>query len=163
MDLFVTHTCAVGPDYTNAYYREKQVDEIVGWVNRSYADFVILGGDFNTSPKDNETSYHNLKTAMVSSMEEFFIYVSKWLVPEKATYGNPVNTYSSMYEPVLYDYIWHKALGHNMVWTNLFDVPFLKTLKLLDSVGNSTKKSKLVSFSDHEAVTSSLLLWKSIF
>ena len=30
-----------------------QVDEIVGWVNRSYADFVILGGDFNTSPKDN--------------------------------------------------------------------------------------------------------------
>ena len=29
------------------------MDEIVGWVNRSYADFVILGGDFNTSPKDN--------------------------------------------------------------------------------------------------------------
>jgi len=163
VDLFVTHTCAVGPDYTNAYYREKQVDEIVGWVKRSYADFVILGGDFNTSPRDNETSYHNLKTAMVSSMEEFFIYVSKWLVPEKATYGNPVNTYSNMYEPVLYDYIWHKALGRNMVWTNLFDVPFLKTLKLLESGGNSTPKSKLVSFSDHEAVTSSLLLWKTIF
>jgi len=50
-----------------------------------------------------------------------------------------------------------------MVWTNLFDVPFLKTLKLLESGGNSTTKSKMVSFSDHEAVTSSLLLWKTIF
>ena len=25
VDLFVTHTCAVGTDYTNAYYREHQV------------------------------------------------------------------------------------------------------------------------------------------
>ena len=69
----MTHTCAVGPDYTNAYYREHQVQELVGWVNDSDADFVILGGDFNTDPKDKESSYHNLKSAMVSSMEEFFL------------------------------------------------------------------------------------------
>ena len=25
LDLFVTHTCAVGPSYSNAYYRESQV------------------------------------------------------------------------------------------------------------------------------------------
>ena len=25
MDFFVTHTCAIGPDYTNAYYRTRQV------------------------------------------------------------------------------------------------------------------------------------------
>jgi hypothetical protein len=25
VDLFVTHTCAVGPTYTNAFYRESQV------------------------------------------------------------------------------------------------------------------------------------------
>ena len=69
----MTHTCAVGADYSNSYYREHQVQELIGWVNKSNADFVILGGDFNTSPTDNETSYHNLKTAMVSSMEEFFL------------------------------------------------------------------------------------------
>ena len=50
-----------------------QVKELVGWVDDSNADFVILGGDFNTDPKDKETSYHNLKEAMISSMEEFFL------------------------------------------------------------------------------------------
>ena len=122
VDVFVTHTCAVGSDYTNSYYREHQVQELVGWVNSSDADFVILGGDFNTSPTDNETSYHNLKTAMISSMEEFFLDIKEWLVPSKSTYGNPRNSYSSIYQPVLYDYIWHKARGWNMIWTNLFEV-----------------------------------------
>ena len=50
-----------------------QVEELVGWVEKSNADFVILGGDFNTDPKDNETSYHSLKQVMTSSMEEFFL------------------------------------------------------------------------------------------
>ena len=31
--------------------------------------------------------------------------------PKKATYGNPRNTYSDKYDPVIYDYIWHKAKG----------------------------------------------------
>jgi len=161
VDLFVTHTCAVGPSYTNAYYREHQVKELVQWVKESNADFVVLGGDFNTDPKDKETSYHDLKEAMISSMEEFFINIKEWLCPNKATYGNPKNTYSYMYTPVLYDYIWHKANRWNMVWTNFFDVPFLRTLKHL--VGDNVTTSKEVSFSDHEAVTSSLFLWKSIF
>lgn len=91
-------------------------------MNNSNADFVILGGDFNTDPKDNETSYNDLKTAMVSSMEEFFMDIKEWLVPSKATYGNPRNTYSSGYQPVLYDYIWHRGRGWNMIWTNVFDV-----------------------------------------
>ena len=95
---------------------------MVGWVDKSNADFVILGGDFNTDPKDNETSYHNLKEAMVSSMEEFFLDIKEWLCPAKATYGNPKNTYSYMYEPVLYDYIWHRASRWNMIWTNFFQV-----------------------------------------
>ena len=46
---------------------------MVGWVEKSNADFIILGGDFNTDPKDNETSYHSLKQSMTSSMEEFFL------------------------------------------------------------------------------------------
>lgn len=136
LDVFVTHTCAVGAGYTNAYYREHQVEELVGWVNNSKADFVILGGDFNTDPKDNETSYHNLKTAMVSSMEEFFLDIKEWLIPSKSTYGNPRNTYSNMYQPVLYDYIWHKAKGWNMIWTNLFEVN--EIFKIFSKIFNSS-------------------------
>ena len=48
-----------------------------------------------------------------------------WLsVPAKATYGNPVNSYSgnNSTTPVLYDYIFHKPRGKNMIWTNLFQV-----------------------------------------
>ena len=52
-----------------------QVKELVQWVKESNADFVVLGGDFNTDPKDKETSYHDLKEAMISSMEEFFINI----------------------------------------------------------------------------------------
>ena len=50
-----------------------QVEELVGWVEKSNANFIILGGDFNTDPKDNETSYNSLKQVMTSSMEEFFL------------------------------------------------------------------------------------------
>ena len=50
-----------------------QVEELVGWVEKSNANFIILGGDFNTDPKDNETSYHSLKQVMTNSMEEFFL------------------------------------------------------------------------------------------
>jgi len=163
VDFFVTHTCAVGPNYSNAYYRTRQVKELVGWVNNSNADFVVLGGDFNTSPTDDESSYHDLKEAMVSSMEEFFRTVSEWLCPKRATYANPENTYSYMYEPVLYDYIWHRAHGRNMIWTNIFDVPFLKWKKFFGPENNQSTESKMMSFSDHEAVTSSLYLWRSIF
>ena len=164
VDVFVTHTCAVGPDYTNAYYREHQVQELVSWVNNSNADFVILGGDFNTDPLDKETSYSNLKKLMISSMEEFFLDIKEWLIPKRATYGNPRNSYSYMWPPVLYDYIWHKARGHNMIWTNLFEVPWLTCFKNILSPGSSNStETKKVSLSDHEAVSSHLLLWKSIF
>ena len=141
------------------------------------------------------------------------------------------------YEPVLYDYIWHRAHGRNMIWTNIFDVcspsipshlllwhqnwtrsyfglwntylycqvPFLKWKKFFGPENNQSTEvdrflsivsilwttwiscccpafafgllsleqcgvfkifffqSKMMSFSDHEAVTSSLYLWRSIF
>ena len=82
VDLFVTHTCAVGNGYSNAYYRTKQVkvrlcsklawnycktQELVGWLGQATADFTVLGGDFNTDPRDNETSYSDLKSLMVSN------------------------------------------------------------------------------------------------
>ena len=36
VDLFVTHTCAVGPSYTNAYYREHQVSYIIYYLNLNH-------------------------------------------------------------------------------------------------------------------------------
>ena len=48
IDVFVTHTCA--GDY-NSYYRQRQIKELVKFVNKSDADFVLLGGDFNFDPK----------------------------------------------------------------------------------------------------------------
>jgi hypothetical protein len=66
----------------------------VKFVDKSDADFVILGGDFNVDPKvrrkmlqikylfqvnANETTYADIKTIMTNSIEEFFkkIEVSK--------------------------------------------------------------------------------------
>jgi hypothetical protein len=54
VDVFITHTAA-DPDpshnYTNEYYRVRQVDELMDkYVNKSTADVVLLGGDFNAGP-----------------------------------------------------------------------------------------------------------------
>ena len=48
VDVFVTHTIA--GDY-NHYYRQRQIKELVKFVNKSDADFALLGGDFNVDPK----------------------------------------------------------------------------------------------------------------
>ena len=62
--------------------------------------------------------------------------------------------------------------GWNMIWTNLFEVPWLTCLKHIveevveeaqdANVTVSKEVNKKVSLSDHEAVTSHLLLWKSL-
>jgi len=159
VDVFVTHTCA--EDY-NFWYRQRQIKELVKFVNKSDADFVLLGGDFNVDPKvnANETSYQDVKNIMTNSIEEFFHKIEDWLTPKKASYANPSNTYSHIYKPVLYDYIFHRAKGKNIIITNFFKIPFLKTWISLGQ--NSTDKvtEKEVSLSDHEAVTAELWLWK---
>ncbi len=59
VDIFVTHTAA-DPDrryhnYSNAYYRDKQVEELMNsYVKKSTADVVLLGGDFNAGPEFTE-------------------------------------------------------------------------------------------------------------
>merc|ERR1712215_124910 len=85
---------------------------------------------------------------------EYFARKGAWLTPSKATYGNPANTYSAQYTPVLYDYIFTKPGHNNTIWTNYFEVPFLKFLK------NNLYNQSETSFSDHEAVTAKLHLWK---
>ena len=116
--------------------------ELVDIVKQSQADFVILGGDFNSDPvvNKNETTLKDITDIMVSSINEIFLklevkilikiliitteylFPKNWLIPKKATYGNPENTYSYTYSPVHYDYIFHKANHGNMMWTSLFDV-----------------------------------------
>ena len=48
--------------------------ELVAIINESKADFVILGGDFNSDPvvNQNETTLKDIKSIMVSSVEEKF-------------------------------------------------------------------------------------------
>ena len=43
-------------------------------VEKSDADFVVLGGDFNVDPKvnANETTLGDIKNIMVNSIEDFF-------------------------------------------------------------------------------------------
>ena len=58
IDVFVTHTAA-DPDpsynYNNEFYRQKQVEELIGtYLNESTADVILLGGDFNAGPDTKE-------------------------------------------------------------------------------------------------------------
>eukprot|EP00088_Acartia_fossae_P053948 TRINITY_DN6163_c1_g1_i5.p1 TRINITY_DN6163_c1_g1~~TRINITY_DN6163_c1_g1_i5.p1 ORF type:complete len:383 (+),score=56.24 TRINITY_DN6163_c1_g1_i5:67-1215(+) len=176
VDLFVTHTCASDLVEDKAT-RESQVKQLLTAVRESTADFAILGGDFNSDPRAvNETTYGLLKNQMASSMEDFFQRIANWLIPDRATYGNPRNTYSYTYDPVLYDYIWHRSNDNNLVLTNLFDIPWLRTHKdgglhhtdEKDRENSSAEKirekrsadAKMISLSDHEAVTASLVLYK---
>jgi len=184
IDVFVTHTAA-GDD--NAYYRQIQTKEIVDFVTSSTADFSFIGGDFNIDPRmDKETTFITLTTALKSAMLDFFGYLEEVLNPKRATYGNPDNTYSNTSEtgPQLYDYIFHRSKGWNLFTTNLFNVPILKTLLIRDvdsaapsnstvdatknenndanghSVEKRSIKEDMISLSDHEAITSNVLLFK---
>jgi len=156
-DIYITHTCASGPSYTNEWYRQKQAEQISEMVRTSDADFVIVGGDLNTDPTDKETTFNILEKVLVNCFQESSVTPAKWLTPALATYGNPSNSYSNKYSPVVYDYIWHKAGGGNKIWTSFFDVVLLRTKK---EIGEEEEVE--VSLSDHEAVTASLVLWKPL-
>jgi len=169
IDVFVTHTCA--SDY-NFYYRQRQVKELVKFVKKSDADFLVLGGDFNVDPNvnGNETTYHDIKSIMRNSMEQFCQHnklcklFEDWIkshLSNTSSYANPRNTYSHMYKPVLYDYIFHKANGPHLILTDIFKIPWLTTpWKTFGANGTEEETSRNVSLSDHEAVTAHLLLTK---
>jgi len=175
VDVFVTHTCA-SDQVEDKQARMAQVKQLMAAVTKSQADFTVLGGDFNSDPRAvNDTTYHILKQDLASSMEDFFQRITAWLIPDRATYANPRNKYSNQYDPVLYDYIWHRSKKGNLVLTNLFDVPWLTTTKLFSSVENQNGDEKsrekreavgvpssedVINFSDHEAVVASLMLYK---
>lgn len=100
-------------------------------------------------------TYKTIADVMTNCVEEIFYKLKQWLEPNFATYGNEKNTFSSMYKPVIYDYIFHKARRSDvMVWTNWFELPFFKTLYNFKNVSHS------ISLSDHEAITSTIHVWR---
>ena len=175
IDVFVTHTISEEDNYQ---IREHQADELIDQIEKSKADFVILGGDFNASPlMDNvDKTYHKVKKHMTDAFQEIMANINAWLNEEFATYANPRNTYTGgkdNLKPVIYDYIFHKKNVSSkylsisfqtlmiicfqtpdigMIWAKWFYLPFLKAVNSYD---NNT-----ISLSDHEPVTSHLYLWK---
>merc|ERR1711874_404564 len=157
VDVFVTHTISEDSNYE---IREKQVDELIGLVEVSKADFIILGGDFNASPMmELDKTYNKVKKVMTDTFQEIMDNIKAWLNEEFATFANPRNTYTgnsakSGLKPVIYDYIFHKknTLTPAMIWTNWFYLPFLKAF--------SNYNNNTISLSDHEAVTTHIYLWK---
>ena len=112
VDVFVTHTIADSGTKmaNNTWYRVKQVEELMeSHVKKSTADAVILGGDFNSPPKmEPGEPYEIVQRFMKNSAEEIFSKLKEWLMPKFATYGNQRNSFSYMYDPTTYDYIFHK-------------------------------------------------------
>eukprot|EP00092_Neocalanus_flemingeri_P078714 GFUD01097960.1.p1 GENE.GFUD01097960.1~~GFUD01097960.1.p1 ORF type:complete len:369 (+),score=63.63 GFUD01097960.1:213-1319(+) len=145
VDVIVTALASI--DY-NYWYRESQAKDVVGLVTKSDADHVIVAGDFNVDPRDNENTYKTLKSELTDAVEEFYKNdSSKYLDPALSTFGNVKNTYSSKEQhPVAYDYIWYRA--SNGITVADFQVPILRT------------EREEISFSDHEAVTAKFQLSK---
>jgi len=158
VDVFVTHTIADGTKMANeTWYRVKQAEELVdSYLKKSTADAVILGGDFNAPPilKPGEP-YYIIQQFMHNACEELFRQLKEWLLPKFATYGNQRNSFSYMYDPVTYDYIFHRSMNPTTItWANWFELPILNT--------NITKAQKevFITLSDHEPVISTIYVKK---
>ena len=103
-----------------------------------HADFVIAGGNLEVDPRASESSYEDVSAGLRDSRREAL--GSAWLDPDKATYGNKKNTYSSEAGPLIYDHLMHKANNGNYNMQIVkYEVPILKM-----------KSGR--SFSNHEAV-----------
>jgi len=158
VDIFVTHTIADGTKMVNeSWYRVKQAEELVdSYLKKSTADAIILGGDFNAPPilKAGEP-YFIIQQFMHNACEELFRRLKEWLLPKFATYGNQRNTFSYMYDPVTYDYIFHRSMNpQTLTWANWFELPILNT--------NITEAQKevFITLSDHEPVISTIYVKK---
>ena len=168
LEVFVTHTAA-DPDpshgYNNSYYRVRQVKELMSkYIPQAVGDVVFLGGDFNAAPiRKKGEIYEMIRSEMKNCIEELFYTFDRWLNPNYATYGNSRNTFSNQYDPVIYDYVFHKTKEERKkdlnVYTSFFELPFFKALIQLINL-NGKEAAKYVSFSDHEAVTTTIYVHK---
>jgi len=145
VDVIVTSLASISYNY---WYRESQAKELLNIISKSTANHVIIAGDFNVDPRDNENTYKTLKSGLTDAVEQFYKDdPSKYLDPKLSTLGNAHNTYSSKSShPVMYDYIWYKP-GDGITVVD-FQVPILRT------------KREEISLSNHEAVTAKFQLSK---
>ena len=113
--------------------------------------------------------YYMIRQQMKNCIEEIYYKLQAWLDPRYATYGNQLNTFSNEYKPIIYDYVFHKENSNDTrVWASWFELPFFKTILNIinddDDEEDDTKKHKEdkkeeISFSDHEAVTTTIYMW----
>ena len=145
VDVVLTSLASL--DY-NHWYRESQTAELIKLLNKSDADHIIMAGDLNVDPSDEETTYSAISSTLVDSFREFYKNDPSKLTDKNfATLGNPQNTYTEKDQsPVIYDYIFYKNQG-----ITLTD---FKVLNL------KTKKEEL-SVSDHQALSAKFTLSKS--
>ena len=132
--MFVTHTISEDSNYA---IREQQADELVDLIDKSGADFVILGGDFNASPlMEMDKTYDKIKKVMTDAFQEIMDNVKAWINEEFATYANPRNTYTGGKDdlkPVIYDYIFHKKKVNDSSNSYLYISISMMFLSLADS------------------------------
>ena len=138
VDVMVTSLASI--DY-NHWYREHQTADLIKFISHSSADHLILAGDFNVDPRDNEETYKTVQSVLKDAMGD-----EKYLDPKFATLGNSENTYTEKGDhPFVYDYIFYKDQG---VTVNSFDVLNLRTEK------------EEISLSDHQALSAKFTLTK---
>jgi len=119
----------------NSYYRQRQAHELIKFVQKSKANDVIVGGDFNVDPRDMEDTLYFVKNVLQNALSD-----SQFLDAQYATLGNIDNTYTKQdQKPVVYDYIWYK---------NNKDT----SIKRVEVLNLKTSKEKK-SFSNHQALS----------
>ena len=108
------------------------------------ADHLIVAGDFNVDPRDNEDTYKSIHAdGLLTNANPH----PEDCDSKSSTLGNPRNTYTEKgQKPVVYDYIWYKPAG-----TTLTE---FKVLNLI------TEKEE-ISLSDHQALSAKFTLTKS--
>ena len=161
VDVFVTRTIADrGTEMTNnTWYRVKQVEELVdGYLKKSTADAIILGGDFNTPPisKPGEP-YNMIHQFMNNACEDFtgsrLHPFRDCLDPMFATYGNQRNSFSYMYDPLIQDYIFYKSIHSGIrTFSFGFELPSFHTNII------QNQKEVSITLSDHEPLISTIYL-----
>lgn len=142
----VVVTSLASIDY-NYWYREHQAADLMQFLRHSTvlaADHLIVAGDFNVDPRDNEDTYKSIHAdGLLTNANPH----PEDCDSKSSTLGNPRNTYTEKgQKPVVYDYIWYKPAGTT-----------LNEFKVLNLI---TQKEE-ISLSDHQALSAKFTLTKS--
>ena len=117
------------------FSRQRQAHELIKFVQKSKANDVIVGGDFNVDPRDMEDTLYFVKNVLQNALSD-----SQFLDAQYATLGNIDNTYTKQdQKPVVYDYIWYKNNKDTSI----------KSMEVLNLKTSKEKKS----FSNHQALS----------